>query len=138
MSRSLVGSSSSSTLGSVSSSRSSWKRRRSPPDRSPSRAVSRSPVKPNRSSIEVAVISPSAVRVTRRIDSTVASTRASGSRSSSVLGEVLQRDGAAVLHPPGGRRQLAGEQREHRGLAGAVDADDADPVARARAARWRG
>ena len=32
---------------------------------------------------------------------------------------------------PGRGRQLAGEQVEHRGLAGAVDADDADPVARA-------
>ena len=83
MSRSLVGSSSSSTLGSVSSSRSSWKRRRSPPERSPIRAVSRSPVNPKRSSIEVAVISPSAVLVTRRIDSTVGSTRPLGSRSSS-------------------------------------------------------
>ncbi len=82
MSRSLVGSSRSSTLGSVSSSRSSWKRRRSPPERSPSRAVSRSPVKPNRSSIELAVISPSAVLVTRRIDSTLSSTRAAGSSSS--------------------------------------------------------
>ena len=84
MSRSLVGSSSSSTLGSVSSSLSSWKRRRSPPDRSPSRAVSRSPVKPKRSSSDVAVISwPSSVLVTRRIASTVGSTRASGSISSS-------------------------------------------------------
>ncbi len=84
MSRSLVGSSRSSTLGSVSSSLSSWNRRRSPPDRSPSRAVSRSPVKPKRSSSEVAEIScPSRVFVTRRIDSTVGSTRASGSISSS-------------------------------------------------------
>ena len=33
------------------------------------------------------------------------------------------------LHPAGGGRELAGEQREHRGLAGAVDADEADPVA---------
>ena len=79
MSRSLVGSSSSSTLGSVSSSLRSWKRRRSPPERSPSRAVSRSPVKPNRSSSDDAEISwPSRVLVTRRIDSTVGSTRPRG------------------------------------------------------------
>ena len=79
MSRSLVGSSSSSTLGSPSSSRSSWKRRRSPPERSPMRAVSLSPVKPNRSSREVALSSPPAVRTTRAWDSIVASTRAWGS-----------------------------------------------------------
>ena len=130
MSRSLVGSSSSSTLGSVSSSRSSWKRRRSPPDRSPRRAVSRSPVKPNRSSIEVAVTSPSTVRVTRRIDSTVAQHPGLGVELVDVLGEVLERDGPAVLDPPGHRRQLPGEEREHRRLAGAVDADDTDPVPR--------
>ncbi len=33
-------------------------------------------------------------------------------------------------HPPDVRRQRARQQRQHRGLAGAVDADDADPVAR--------
>ena len=35
-----------------------------------------------------------------------------------VLGQVLQGDGATVQHLPGGRRQLAGQQRQHRGLAG--------------------
>ena len=99
MSRSLVGSSSSSTLGSVSSSRSSWKRRRSPPDRSPSRAVSLSPVKPNRSSIEVAVISPSAVFVTRRMPSTVGSTRASGFRSSVSWSRCWVRCWSAIVRP---------------------------------------
>ena len=83
MSRSLVGSSSSSTLGSPSSSRSSWSRRRSPPERSPIRAVSRSPVKPNRSSIAVAVTSRPPTDATRRIDSTESSTRCAGSRLSS-------------------------------------------------------
>ncbi|MGI8522851.1 MAG: ATP-binding cassette domain-containing protein [Nocardioides sp.] len=71
MSRSLVGSSRSRTLGSLSNSRRSWKRRRSPPERSPIREVSQSPVKPNRSSIELAVISPSVVRVTRTVDGEV-------------------------------------------------------------------
>ncbi len=83
MSRSLVGSSSSSTLGSPSSSRSSCSRRRSPPERSPIRAVSRSPVKPNRSSIDEAVTSRPPTDATRRIDSTESSTRWDGSRSSS-------------------------------------------------------
>ncbi len=83
MSRSLVGSSSSNTLGSVSSSRSSCSRRRSPPERSPIRVVSRSPVKPKRSSMEEAVISPDAVWVTRLIPSTESSTRCAGSRWSS-------------------------------------------------------
>jgi len=49
-SRSLVGSSSSSTLGPSMRSRSSCSRRRSPPDSSPTRVNSRSPLKPNRSS----------------------------------------------------------------------------------------
>ena len=99
MSRSLVGSSSSSTLGSVSSSRSSWKRRCSPPERSPSRAVSRSPVKPKRSSIELAVISPSAVLgdPPDRLD------RVQHPRLRvevvDVLGQVLQCDGAARAGP---------------------------------------
>ena len=131
MSRSLVGSSSSSTLGSSSSSRSSWKRRRSPPDRSPIRAVSRSPVKPNRSSIEVAVISPSAVLVTRRIDSTVGSTRPSGSSSSSCWVRCCSATVRPCLTLPAVGRERRRRAGEHRGLAGAVDADDADPVARA-------
>ena len=49
-----------------------------------------------------------------------------------VLGEVLQRDRPAALDPA--RRPAAsvpGDQAEHRALAGAVDPDDADPVARA-------
>ena len=58
MSRSLVGSSSSSTFGSASSSRRNCSRRRSPPDRSSSRVVSLSPVKPKSSSSELALASP--------------------------------------------------------------------------------
>ena len=130
MSRSLVGSSSSSTFGSVSSSRSSWKRRRSPPDRSPTRAVSRSPVKPNRSSIALAVISPSAVRVTRRIDSTVSSTRASGSSSSTCWVRCCSATVRPCCTRPADGASSPGEEAQHRRLAGAVDADDADPVAR--------
>ena len=129
MSRSLVGSSRSSTLGSVSSSLSSWKRRRSPPDRSPSRAVSRSPVKPKRSSSEVAVSSwPSAVRVTRRMDSTVGSTRPAGSMSSSAWVRCCIDDRASVLDLADARLEVAGQQGQHRGLAGTVDPHDPDPV----------
>ena len=76
MSRSLVGSSSSSTFGSPISSRSSCSRRRSPPDRSPTRVVSRSPVNPKSSSRLVAVTSfPEATWVTRRSRLTRSSTR---------------------------------------------------------------
>ena len=131
MSRSLVGSSSSSTLGSVSSSRSSWNRRRSPPDRSPSRAVSLSPVKPNRSSSgargDLAVHRPG--HPPDRLDGVEHPPL--GVVELEGLRQVLEYDGAPLPHPPVLRRQLAGDQREHRGLARPVDADDADPVARA-------
>ena len=130
MSRSLVGSSRSSTLGSVSSSRSSWKRRRSPPDRSPRRAVSRSPVKPKRSSSADAVTSPVVVRATRRIDSTLSSTRACGSRSSSAWVRCCRATVRPSFTRPADGRQRAVEQRQHRRLPGAVDPDDAHPVAR--------
>ncbi len=82
MSRSFVGSSSSNTFGSSSNSRSSCSRRRSPPDRSPTLAVSRSPVKPKRSSIDDAVTSRPLTEATRRISSTESSTRLRGSRLS--------------------------------------------------------
>ena len=68
MSRSLVGSSSSSTLGSSISSRSSCSRRRSPPDRSPTGVHCASPVKPNRSHSWVAVIVRPLPRSTTRRD----------------------------------------------------------------------
>ena len=130
MSRSLVGSSSSSTLGSASSSFSSWKRRRSPPERSPMRAVSLSPVNPNRSSIELADTScPVAVRVTRRMSSMRRQHPRVGVLGRDLLGQVGQRDGASVLDPAGVGLQGPGHQLQHRALAGAVDADDPDPVA---------
>ena len=129
MSRSLVGSSSSSTLGSVEQQPQQLEAgaARHRTGRRCGRS-SRSPVKPNRSSIEVAVISPSAVFVTRRIDSTVGSTRASGVEVVEVLGQVLQRDRPPVPHParPTGASSPR-QQAEHRGLAGAVHAPPARP-----------
>ena len=131
MSRSLVGSSSSSTLGSRSRSRSSCSRRRSPPERSPIRAVSRSPVNPNRSSIEVAVISrPDPTRATRRISSTDSSTRCEVSRSPSAwLSSATSTVRPRFTRPACGAAST-GEHRQHRGLARPVDTDQADPVAR--------
>ncbi len=45
------------------------------------------------------------------------------------LGEVLQRDGAPLPHAPDGGLDLAGDQPQHRRLAGTVDPDETDPVA---------
>ena len=132
MSRSLVGSSRSSTLGSERSSLSSWKRRRSPPERSPRRAVSLSPVKPKRSSIELAETSlPVLSRVTRRMSSMLGSTRASGSST----GTCWVRCSSAIVRPRLTRPASGSRSPETREstelLPGAVDPDDADPVARA-------
>ena len=132
MSRSLVGSSSSSTFGSPISSRSSCSRRRSPPDRSPTRVVSRSPVKPKSSSRLVAVTSlPDATWVTRRSAADQVQHPLAGGQLADGLGQVADVDGPAALDPAGVRRQLPGEQPQQGGLAGSVDADQPDPVARA-------
>ena len=92
--------------------------------------MSRSPVKPNRSSIarrgDLAVGGPG--DPPDRLDG----------RQHPRLGVERRRAcwvrcWSATVRPcltrPADGAQLAGEQREHRGLAGAVDADDADPVA---------
>ena len=132
MSRSLVGSSRSSTLGSERSSLSSWNRRRSPPERSPSRAVSRSPVNPNRSSIELAETSLPAAQPGDPAD-VLDARQHPGVRvlDGHVLGEVLEGDRPAALDPTRVRRAASpATSDEHGGLAGAVDPDDADAVAR--------
>ena len=106
MSRSLVGSSRSSTLGSVSSSLQQLEA--APLATGQVAEPGGQPVAGEAEPLQHrgrGDLLPSAVLVTRRIDSTVGSTRASGSRSSSCLGEVLQRDRAAVLAP--GRRRGA-------------------------------
>ena len=46
------------------------------------------------------------------------------------LREVLHLDRPALLHPADVGRERPGDQRQQRRLAGAVDADDPDPVAR--------
>ena len=132
MSRSLVGSSRSSTLGSASSSRSSWKRRRSPPDRSPTRVAGRSPVKPNRSSSEPALTSPSPSRVDLAdVLDRLEHPRVGDRRARELLGEVPSRPSARACAGPASARASPASSAQHRRLAGAVDADDADPVARA-------
>ncbi len=76
MSRSFVGSSSSSTFGSPMSRRMSCRRRRSPPERSRTSVRARSPRKPKRSASPPAVSSrPSPSRIRPRISSSASSTR---------------------------------------------------------------
>src|SRR5947207_3266074 len=83
VSRSFVGSSSSSTFGSPASSRSSCSRRRSPPDRSPTGVHSRLSVNPNTSASWAADSSrlPSTTR--RATSSTASSTRSDAGSSAS-------------------------------------------------------
>ena len=81
MSRSLVGSSSSSTFGSAISSRSNCSRRRSPPERSPTGVHCRFAAKPNRSASEDAEMSWLPIRATRATSCTASSTRALGGSS---------------------------------------------------------
>ena len=114
MSRSLVGSSSSRTLGWRRTRRSTCSRRRSPPDRSLIRATSRSPVKPNRSSRLDAVTSPVVVRLTRAISSTESSTRWPSSRSArswvssprSTVRPILTLPRSGASEPPTSRSRL--------------------------------
>ena len=83
-SRSFVGSSSSNTLGPPSNKRRTCNRRRSPPDRSPTRASSRPPVNPKPSSNDVAdIVRPLPTSISRRIASTDSSTRSEPSSSAS-------------------------------------------------------
>ena len=81
MSRSLVGSSSSSTFGSAISSRSSCSRRRSPPERSPTGVHWRLAANPNRSARDDAEISWLPIRAMRATSCTASSTRARGGSS---------------------------------------------------------
>ena len=101
--------------------------------------MSRSPVKPKRSSIEVAVTSPSRVRVTRRTDSTVASTRARRGprdrRSTAGSGAGARRCGRAA---PG--RRWAPSSPESSASTEVLPAPltpTSRPGRRGRAARWR-
>ena len=53
-----------------------------------------------------------------------------GGQLSHGLGQVADVDGPTALDPAGVRRQVTGEQPQQGGLAGAVDADQTDPIAR--------
>ena len=131
MSRSLVGSSSSSTLGSSMSSRVSCSRRRSPPDRSPTRVCWRGPVNPSRCASWDAVSSLLPSRTTERTSSTASMTRRSAPRLE--LAHLLRQHGQAHGHADlalaGGERHVAGQRAQQRRLAGAVDPDDAGALA---------
>ena len=83
MSRSLVGSSSSNTFGSSMRRRVSCRRRRSPPERSPTRVCWRGPVNPSRCASWDAVSSLAPKRTTARTSSTASMTRRSDHFSSS-------------------------------------------------------
>ena len=104
MSRSLVGSSSSSTFGSPASSRSICSRRRSPPDRSPTGVQSRRSVKPN----------------------TSASWAAESSRSPSLTRRATSSTASSTPQVTGQLGQLLGQERRPHGRAG-------DAAARRRA-----
>ena len=132
MSRSLVGSSSSSTFGSSISSRISCRRRRSPPERSRTSVRAFSPRKPKRSHehpggdlLAVAERRAAADLLQRLEHAQVA--RDLGR----VLREVGEPHGRAALDRAGVGLELAGQQLDQRRLARAVDADERDAVARA-------
>ena len=136
MSRSFVGSSSSSTFGSPISRRMSCRRRRSPPERSATNVHWRLPPKPKRSHSWPAVSSrPSPSDTRGRIDSSACSTRSSPSSSSRCCESTASRTVWPVLTTPCEGVDVAGQQAQQRRLARAVDAHDADPVARAEAPR---
>ena len=131
MSRSLVGSSSSSTLGSSMSSRVSCSRRRSPPERSPTRVCWRGPVNPSRCASWDAVSSllprpHHRAHVLDGLDDPPVGPRLE-------LAHLLREHGQAHGHPDlalaGGERHLAGQRAQQRRLAGAVDPDDAGALA---------
>ena len=129
MSRSLVGSSSTSTLAGSASRRASRTRLRSPPESVRTGELARSGE--NRKSVEVAHhVLPAA----RRLDPLAARADAVGERRVEVeraahLVEVGDLDARALAHRARGRLQLAEDQLQQRRLAGAVRADQADLVA---------
>ncbi len=140
MSRSFVGSSRSRTFGSSMSSRVSWSRRRSPPERSPTRVCWRGPVNPSRWASWDAESSLRPSRTVERTSSTASMTRRSAHASSSRTSWVRNpsRTVTPTLRRARRERHLAGEGTQQGRLAGPVDADQPDPVARCRAARCTG
>ena len=136
MSRSLLGSSSTSRSARPSAAGISWSRRRSPPDRSRTCVQARPPPNPNRSHSCAAVSSrPSASAMRRRTDSSDSSTRTSPSRSSSSCERNAGRTVEPRLTvPPSGSTSPSSTPQQRR-LAAAVDADQRDAVARPEAPR---
>ena len=130
MSRSLVGSSSSSTLGSSISSRSSCSRRRSPPDRSATGSTARSPgSRTARSSWAVAVARPCRGRPPAHLLDRLDDPQGARSSSSTSWESSAGARCPASDSPPRSGGRSPGEQPQQGRLARAVDADDADPVA---------
>ena len=123
MSRSLVGSSSSSTFGSPASSRSSCSRRRSPPDRSATGVHSRRSVKPNTSAscaggqLPAAEVDPPG----HLLDRLQHPRRARAARPAPGTGTPAARSSRCVDPPPSTGRVPASTPQQGR-LAGAVGA----------------
>ena len=132
MSRSLVGSSSSRTFGSLISSRMSCSRRRSPPLRSLTSVRCFSPLKPKRSTRRAGrqLAAVAEARVAAHLLDRLQHAQVAGDLGR-VLGEVREPHGLAVLDRPRVGLQLLRQHPRQRRLARAVDADQPDPVARA-------
>ena len=132
MSRSFVGSSSSSTFGSSISSRISCSRRRSPPERSRTSVRARSPRKPKRSHSIPAVISCAAAeRRDARAPPRATRARAGGRGSRPCPARGARAAPSRRARPRRSRaRASPPSSADQRRLAGAVDADERDAVAR--------
>ena len=137
MSRSFVGSSSSSTFGSPISRRMSCRRRRSPPERSATNVHWRLPPKPKRSQSCPAVSSRPSPSDDARADG-LQRLAARAARRRAPPG-AARAPRAAPSAPrsttPCDGASVAGQQAQQRRLARAVDAHDADAVAGAEAPR---
>ena len=136
-SRWLVGSSSTSRSCSPTSAAASATRRRSPPDSGPTGRSSasrpaRSPNSPASTSRTRGVAGP---LVRRAVADDQRRARSPPGRRSSRCADRADAQPAGVGDPAGVRRLAPGEQPQQRGLAAAVAADDADPVALADAER---
>ena len=130
VSRSLVGSSSSSTLGSPASSRSSCSRRRSPPERSPTGVQSRRSVKPNTSASCAAESSRSPSSTRRATSSTASSTRRSPGQLGQLLGQERGPHGRAGDRAARRRAWLTpASSRSSVVLPAPLAPSDGDPVA---------
>ena len=135
MSRSLVGSSRMSTLGSVRSRRVSCRRRRSPPLRSLDARLlpTAGEAEPRRELAGADLLAAEGRPLLDVLDRLDDAPLLEALELAHLLGEEGDGDRLADLAPPARQGQLARQRAQQRRLAGAVDADDADPLARREA-----